>query len=68
MSETGGLYHCLNCHRSETEIPLVTLRYTGRQAWICSQCLPTLIHQPQQLVGKLAGAERFPAADDHDHH
>ncbi len=60
------LTHCLNCERTENQIPLVALRYAGGQAWICSQCLPTLIHKPQQLVGKLAGAENMEAAD-HDH-
>ncbi|MEW5957470.1 MAG: hypothetical protein AB1801_07095 [Chloroflexota bacterium] len=68
MSETNGLCRCLNCHRSETEIPLVTLRYAANQVWICSQCLPTLIHQPQRLVGKLAGAEKFPPAAAHNDH
>jgi hypothetical protein len=48
---------CLNCERSETVIPLVSLRYDGNQAWICSQCLPVLIHHPQKLAGKLSGAE-----------
>lgn len=67
MDETGTVYHCLNCNRSETEIPLVALRHAGYQAWICSQCLPTLIHQPQRLAGKLAGAENIPSAVHHDH-
>jgi hypothetical protein len=48
---------CLNCARPEMEMPLVSLRYRGEAAWICSQCLPQLIHHPQQLVGKLPGAE-----------
>lgn len=62
MSETQSLCHCLNCNRPETVIPLVSLRYAGRQAWICSQCLPTLIHQPDRLAGKLAGAEQIAPA------
>ncbi len=48
---------CLNCRRSETMIPLVSLRYDRNEAWICSQCLPVLIHHPQRLAGKLSGAE-----------
>jgi hypothetical protein len=67
MTDTQTLYHCLNCDRSETEVPLVALRHAGSQAWICSQCLPTLIHQPQRLVGKLAGAEKIEPAAHHDH-
>jgi hypothetical protein len=53
------LQHCLNCGRSEEMVPLVNLRYSGNQAWICSQCLPTLIHRPGQLAGKMANAENF---------
>jgi hypothetical protein len=49
------------------EAPLVVLRYAGAPAWICSQCLPTLIHQPARLVGKLAGAEKLSPAPEHDH-
>ena len=58
--------HCLNCERDETIIPLVSLRYAGEQAWICSQCLPILIHDPQRLVGRLAGAEHIEPAEHED--
>ena len=66
MAKTETLYHCLNCGRSETDIPLVALRHAGQQAWICSQCLPVLIHHPQQLIGKLAGADKIEPAAHHD--
>ncbi len=59
MEESKTQYHCLNCNRSEAEIPVVSLRYDGKSNWICSQCLPMLIHQPQMLAGKLAGAENL---------
>lgn len=66
MDSNSSVQHCLNCSRPESEIPLVSLRYAGQTTWICSQCLPTLIHQPQKLVGKLAGAEKIqPATHDH---
>ena len=58
-NELNEQKYCLNCERSEAVIPLVSLRYSGSQAWICSQCLPLLIHQPQELAGKLSGAERL---------
>jgi hypothetical protein len=58
--------HCLNCNRGETEIPLVSLRYTGSETWICSRCLPLLIHHPDELIGKLAGADKF-GASPHSH-
>lgn len=53
---------CLNCNRPDEEIPLVSLRYAGQQAWVCSQCMPVLIHRPEQLAGKLAGAEKMTGA------
>ena len=67
MTETKTPFTCLNCNRPETVIPLVSLRYAGSEAWICSQCLPILIHQPQRLAGKITGAENLPAAEP-DHH
>lgn len=57
---------CLNCNRSEQEIPLVTLQYQGKQVYICSQCFPTLIHSPAKLAGELKDAEKIQPAD-HDH-
>ena len=63
---TDTMLTCLNCQRPETMVPLVSLRYQGNSAWICSQCLPILIHDPQQLVGRLANAESIEPADHHD--
>ena len=59
--------HCLNCSRTEMEIPLLELRFSGSRAWICSQCLPLLIHKPQQLAGKLTGAGDIWAAPPDEH-
>ena len=61
MTKDNDILICLNCRRAETVIPLVSLRYDGEQAWICSQCLPVLIHEPQKLAGKLRDAERIEA-------
>lgn len=66
MTETNKMEKCLNCGQSEVDVPLVTLRHAGKNAWICSGCLPTLIHKPQLLVGKLQGAEKLAPAE-HDH-
>ncbi len=57
---------CLNCGRSSAEIPLLTLEYRGETYHLCPQCLPTMIHQPHKLAGKLPGAENFEAAN-HQH-
>ena len=64
---TNETYRCLNCDRTEAIVPLVSLRYDGDQAWICSQCLPVLIHKPGQLAGKLSNAERLTPAPPDDH-
>lgn len=66
MTSGNLICTCLNCERPETATPLVALRYNGSQAWICSQCLPILIHQPQRLVGRLAGAENLKPAEHED--
>lgn len=62
-----SVYHCLNCERPETEIPLVALRHAGNQAWICSQCLPILIHKPERLADKLSGVDGSLAAPPDEH-
>jgi hypothetical protein len=57
---------CLNCQKSEEEIPLVTLQYQGKQVYICSQCFPTLIHSPAKLAGKIKDAEKIqPGSHEH---
>lgn len=66
MTDKMNLQNCLNCNRSENEIPLVTLSYSGKPAFICSHCLPLLIHHPEMLIGKIEGAENIPPADHHD--
>lgn len=62
MSYDTPVRNCLSCNRSEKEIPLVTLTYSSKPAYICSHCLPLLIHHPEQLIGKLQGAENIPPA------
>ena len=57
---------CLNCGRTEDEVPLITLQSMGKQKFVCPQCLPTLIHAPQKLAGKLPGAESMTGAQ-HKH-
>ncbi len=63
MSNTQT-HHCLNCARSEKDVPLVNLTFAGQPHWICTQCLPTLIHKPYLLANKLAGAENFPVTPE----
>jgi hypothetical protein len=64
---TTTLPLCVACGRGIEEVPLITLRYKAIENWICPQHLPLLIHQPERLVGKMAGAEHLAPADVHDH-
>ena len=41
------------------ENDILHLRYKAQEIWICSPCLPTLIHAPQKLAGKLENAEQI---------
>jgi len=52
---------CLVCQRTAVEIPLLKLEYGDQEFYICPQDLPTLIHQPHKLIGKLPGAEKLDA-------
>ena len=50
---------CLFCGVSAQNAPLVTLQDQGEQIYICTAHFPLLIHDPQALAGKLAGAEKM---------
>ncbi len=53
---------CLNCNRTESQIPLLTLSFKGDANYICPQCLPVLIHKTHTLADKLPGMEIVPTA------
>jgi hypothetical protein len=48
---------CLNCNRSEQQVPLLVLQFRLDTIHICPQCLPLLIHKPEKLVDKLPGMD-----------
>ncbi len=48
---------CMNCNRTENQIPLVTLTFKGEEKFICTQCFPIVIHKIHQLADKLPGVE-----------
>jgi hypothetical protein len=58
--------HCVACQRGPDETPLLELEFQGGVFHICAQHLPVLIHDPAQLVGRLAGAESLTPADHED--
>jgi hypothetical protein len=48
---------CLNCNRTEDQIPLLGLQFRSGTIHICPQCLPILIHKPEKLADKLPGMD-----------
>lgn len=55
---------CMVCEQTYDVIPLLALNFQDKQYWICPSHLPVLIHRPDQLIGKLPGAEKLMP---HDH-
>ena len=64
MSTTTPVAQCIHCARTVDEVPLLMLTHRTGAAFICPQCLPTLIHEPRALISKLPGAE---ALQPHEH-
>ena len=47
MQERGAVYivqKCFRCETGEDAVPLVPIRHEGKSLWVCTRCLPTLIH------------------------
>lgn len=55
---------CIACNRTSQQVPLVPVRYQDQDLWICSTHLPILIHHPEQLEGRLAGASQIEPGED----
>jgi hypothetical protein len=67
MKKTDLAETCVNCGRTEAEIPVLSFLFNSQEHGICSGCLPTLLHRPSQLEGKLPGAEKLsPVSHNHD--
>jgi hypothetical protein len=58
--------NCLNCNRTDAQVPLITLTFKDQTYYICPQCLPNLIHKPQVLTDVLPGIEVLPSTG-HEH-
>ena len=48
---------CLNCERTDEQVPLLNMVFKGESKYICAQCFPILIHKIHQLADKLPGVE-----------
>lgn len=59
-------YVCLNCERTDLEVPILHVTFKGEPVSICTSCLPVMIHKPGNLAAKLPGAEDIgPGAQHH---
>jgi len=47
-------------------MPLINLQYKSEKLYICSGCMPVLLHSPAKLAGKLVDAEKIQPAN-HNH-
>lgn len=52
---------CLVCKKASSEIPVTKFYYQESEFYICPQHMPVIIHNPQELVGLLDGADDFEA-------
>lgn len=47
MQERGQVYiaqRCFHCDSGEDQAPLLPVRHKGKSLWVCTRCLPALIH------------------------
>jgi len=47
VHERGQVYiaqRCFRCSAGEDQVPLLPVRHQGRSLWVCTHCLPALIH------------------------
>ncbi len=58
MSHTKA---CIVCKKTSSETPVTKFYYKDSEFYICPQHLPVLIHNPQELVGLLDGADNLQA-------
>lgn len=50
---------CLVCKKTSMETPVTKFYYKESEFYICSQHIPILIHNPQELIGLLDGADKL---------
>jgi MinD superfamily P-loop ATPase len=47
MEAQIGVYitqRCFRCEAGEDQMPLIPIRYEAKSQWVCTRCLPVLIH------------------------
>ncbi len=48
---------CFSCGKMESDVPVINLKYKQNELWICPQCIPNLIHNPDIVKESLSKAE-----------
>lgn len=59
---------CLNCERTEADVPISAWRYQGRDMYVCSECLPVLIHERAKLAAKWQAQQSAGEGNSGDDH
>ena len=67
MTDTNKVQICLNCGATEQQVPLVSIRFNQAGDWICTQCLPTLIHGSINQFGRAGDASAVFAPEGQVH-
>lgn len=57
---------CLNCGKTEEQVPLIVLTFNGETRHLCPQCFPIMIHKPGRLTDKLPGFDAS-SIQPHEH-
>lgn len=50
---------CLVCKKASNEIPVTKFYYQETEFYICPQHMPVIIHNPEELIGLIDGADKF---------
>ena len=66
MTGDATVGRCVLCGEGSERVPLIRVEFRGGTWWICTQHLPVLIHDPQQLVGRMPGAESLGPSETQD--
>ncbi|MBN2387448.1 MAG: hypothetical protein JXB85_10535 [Anaerolineales bacterium] len=48
---------CLQCEKTDQQVPLLKMQFQDAEVHICPQCLPVLIHKPANLADRLPGMQ-----------
>ena len=56
------MHQCINCDHSEEDMPLINIQYKGKKIFVCSGCMPILLHSPEKMAGKLTDADKIQPA------